>query len=720
MFSNMFIRTKLMTNTILVAFGMVLIAVILYFSISDLKDDYSKSKSLSVQIDGYKTLMIGGLGANSALNVFATNSEDTKSLSFVAKSLETIKESSSRIPDTNKELVGTLSENIATALEVAKTNKKLELNDLKVVLQNWRLLKEDISEHITVLQKEQKIASERFNTNLNSLFFKVLAVVLILTFIVTVINILIGRGIVSSLSVLEDGMKGLSSNSENKKITILNHDETSKIAEYLNHYIDRIDSNAVADGKVINEVKNVIEKINRGIYNVEVKSHAQNEAINQLVREINNMIKTSSKNLTLLSDVLIAYGNSQFDYKVPRIEGVTGLIASLFVGIEATGNTASELLALIDASNKKLISSADGLTYSSEILSRSSNEQASSLEETASAVEEITSTIVNTTQNTLEMSRLAKNVTNSAKLGNQLASKTATSMDEIASEVSAINESLKLIEQIAFQTNILSLNAAVEAATAGEAGKGFAVVAGEVRNLANRSADAANSIKAIVESANLKTIEGKKISDEMRQGYVKLQEDINSTIEIINFVSNASHEQEEAMKQINSSIMLLESATQNNSREASSINDMAKENQLLANTLQQAINRTSFDKNSSKRICDVDMIFDVAKMKLNHVTFKNNAFAKAGEGNGFKVTSHNDCALGKWINSQENTKFSSSKEWEALKAHHKNVHTMTQDVIDLQTKGYSNGQLFSVADSIEENIGQVVENLNLIREVNCR
>ena len=83
-------------------------------------------------------------------------------------------------------------------------------------------------------------------------------------------------------------------------------------------------------------------------------------------------------------------------------------------------------------------------------------------------------------------------------------------MDEINKEVSSINEAIEVIDQIAFQTNILSLNAAVEAATAGEAGKGFAVVAAEVRNLANRSAEAAREIKHIVELASKKAKEGKR------------------------------------------------------------------------------------------------------------------------------------------------------------------------------------------------------------------
>jgi methyl-accepting chemotaxis protein len=96
------------------------------------------------------------------------------------------------------------------------------------------------------------------------------------------------------------------------------------------------------------------------------------------------------------------------------------------------------------------------------------------------------------------MSAIVEKVTQSANDGEKLAEQTTEAMNEIDEEVNAINEAITIIDQIAFQTNILSLNAAVEAATAGEAGKGFAVVAQEVRNLASRSAEAANEIKELV------------------------------------------------------------------------------------------------------------------------------------------------------------------------------------------------------------------------------
>jgi methyl-accepting chemotaxis protein len=286
-------------------------------------------------------------------------------------------------------------------------------------------------------------------------------------------------------------------------------------------------------------------------------------------------------NIDNIQVVLGEFAKYNFTAKVDA-KNMQGDIANLIKNVNFLSDDISNLLKQSLSVGKTLDIASDNLIKNVDILSKSSNEAAAALEETAAALEEITSTVVNNANNVVQMSKYSNEVTNSAKKGQELARSTTTAMDEITKEVSLINEAITVIDQIAFQTNILSLNAAVEAATAGEAGKGFAVVAGEVRNLASRSAEAAKEIKTIVENATSKANQGKTISNEMIKGYEELLENINKTTEMITEISNASKEQESGITQINDAVTGLDRQTQQNASIASQTQDIALQTDSIA------------------------------------------------------------------------------------------------------------------------------------------
>ncbi|WP_228201870.1 methyl-accepting chemotaxis protein, partial [Arcobacter venerupis] len=185
-------------------------------------------------------------------------------------------------------------------------------------------------------------------------------------------------------------------------------------------------------------------------------------------------------------------------------------------------------------------------------------------------------------------------VTKSAKDGENLANQTTVAMEEINVQVNSINEAITVIDQIAFQTNILSLNAAVEAATAGEAGKGFAVVAAEVRNLASRSAEAAKEIKNIVGNATSKANQGKEIANHMINGYKELNQNITNTINLIQDIEMSSKEQLTGIEQINDAVNSLDQQTQQNAAVASQTHDVAMNTDTIAKLIVSNANEKEF------------------------------------------------------------------------------------------------------------------------------
>ncbi|MCG3716590.1 methyl-accepting chemotaxis protein, partial [Aliarcobacter butzleri] len=178
----------------------------------------------------------------------------------------------------------------------------------------------------------------------------------------------------------------------------------------------------------------------------------------------------------------------------------------------------------------------------------------------------------------------------------------------INNQVNLINDSISVIDQIAFQTNILSLNAAVEAATAGEAGKGFAVVAQEVRNLASRSAEAAREIKAIVENATSKANEGKEIANNMIEGYKELNINISETINLIGDIQNASKEQLLGIEQINDAVNSLDRQTQQNAMIASQTNDIAIVTEEIAKLVVKDANAKEFIGKNEVKAKNIDIL----------------------------------------------------------------------------------------------------------------
>ena len=245
--------------------------------------------------------------------------------------------------------------------------------------------------------------------------------------------------------------------------------------------------------------------------------------------------------------------------------------------VDSTDETGQLMHALKDM-NDKLVSivsqvraSTDSIaTASGEIaagnldLSSRTEQQASSLEETASSMEELTSTVKHNADNARSANQLAIDASQIASRGGAVVSEVVSTMGSINDSSRKIVDIISVIDAIAFQTNILALNAAVEAARAGEQGRGFAVVATEVRNLAQRSSQAAKEIKGLIDDSVQKVEAGSQLVDKAGRTMDEIVQSISHVTQIMNQITDASEEQRAGIEQVNQAIGQMDQVTQQN------------------------------------------------------------------------------------------------------------------------------------------------------------
>ncbi|MCB1766282.1 MAG: hypothetical protein KDJ22_09510 [Candidatus Competibacteraceae bacterium] len=223
-------------------------------------------------------------------------------------------------------------------------------------------------------------------------------------------------------------------------------------------------------------------------------------------------------------------------------------------------NTVSQIKQMTVQMNVAVAEIAQGSTD----LSQRTGEQASALEETASSMEELTSTVKHSADNAGQANQLASAARTQAEQGGQIVDQAVTAMSAIHHSSKKIVDIIGVIDDIAFQTNLLALNAAVEAARAGEQGRGFAVVAGEVRKLAQRSADAAKEIKALITDSVTKVEDGSQLVERSGKTLQEIVTSVKKVSDIVAEMTVAAREQALGIEQVNKAVLQIDRATQRN------------------------------------------------------------------------------------------------------------------------------------------------------------
>ncbi len=554
----------------------------------------------------------------------------------------------------------------------------------------------------------------------NQILFFLLFLVLLMIFIFLVIIIMTSK-VTKAIIKFENNLNQFFLYSMKEKDNIkLNQiegkDEFALMTKNMNTQVSKIEQIIENDKNVILEITDIMEKVNNGFFEYTIKTKSSTKELQTLVDIINKMIDRTRLKIDSLNLLLNNYAQGDYTFKKDEnhIKGMYGDFGILSNSTIMLGQSSSQLIAMITNAGKKLEQNTKILTNSSNELSVSSSNQALSLKQSSVALEQITQNIKNNNENMNQMLEISDELNTDAITGSKFAAQTFSSMDEISKKVKAINEAITVIDQIAFQTNILSLNAAVEAATAGDAGIGFAVVAGEVRNLATRSAKAAKEIKELVESANFETLDGKNNVDTMIKGYENLALKISQTKDIIHNVTIFSKEQELGIVQINETVSKLDFTTQKNAKTALNIDRLSNEVSDLSNKLLQITSASKIDEKYYDMVENVDLIKELSVYKNEHLNFKKRYFKLLNKYENCKVDDCKSCNMGKWIISCEskNEIFTKDEKWNILKNHHENLHEKMQEYITQNSNKSENKVLKNTANQIEEITIEIFDSLN--------
>jgi len=312
----------------------------------------------------------------------------------------------------------------------------------------------------------------------------------------------------------------------------------------------------------VREIENLIGQASAGQLDARLQEHEFIGFLATIATGINQVLDAVVAPIHEAQDVLQKM--SEGDLQVNMDGDYQGEFARLQGSLTKTRDKLSETVAQIRSIGGDINTSSREISESNNSLSESTTEQAASLEETAASMEQMTATVRQNAQSAERADGLAKDASNVATIGGKVAQEAADAMAEISTSSKQIADIVNVIDNIAFQTNLLALNASVEAARAGEQGRGFSVVAQEVRNLAQRSAEAAKDIKTLIDDSVNRIDAGSRLAAESSESLTKIVASVAEVSAIVTEIATASNEQSNGITQVNRAVEQMDSVTQRN------------------------------------------------------------------------------------------------------------------------------------------------------------
>lgn len=272
---------------------------------------------------------------------------------------------------------------------------------------------------------------------------------------------------------------------------------------------------------------------------------------------------------------------------------IAGVILAMLLGVFLTRSITRPINRIVDGlrSSAEQVSAASAqVSSSSQSSAEGANEQASSLEETSSSLEEMASQTNQNADNAEQADQAMKESAKVVEAGVSSMDRMTEAINEIKDSSSETSKIIKTIDDIAFQTNLLALNAAVEAARAGEAGKGFAVVAEEVRNLAQRSAEAARNTSQLIEKSQENAANGVKVTEQVAGQLRTIRDSAQKVNTLISEITAASKEQAQGVEQVNTAVAEMDKVVQQNASDSEESASAAEELSSQAGEMERMVN----------------------------------------------------------------------------------------------------------------------------------
>ena len=350
--------------------------------------------------------------------------------------------------------------------------------------------------------------------------------------------------------------------------------------------------------KIANPIKKCMERINllalKGDLKTPVPEVGNEDELGKLASSLKTLVYNLDQIIEDEHNILGSMSDGDFNVDTGCEESYVGDFEHILESLNIIKDKLSDTLIEIDNSSEQVTIGAEQVASGAQELAQGATQQASAIEELNATVESIAQKIKENATNAKSASLLAKESEIQVEEGNRQMNEMVVAMEEITDASNKIAKIIKTIDDIAFQTNILALNAAVEAARAGEAGKGFSVVADEVRNLAGKSAEAAQTTTELIESSIKAVTNGTTIVDKTAEVLKEVVGSVQSSVELVNQIADASEEQAKSVEEATKGLEQISSVVQINSETSEKSAAASEELSAQANNMREMISKFNF------------------------------------------------------------------------------------------------------------------------------